>query len=227
MIRGLMSPLSLGLLALACCVPIFSARAGGDDAIDFVRSFLEKYPRFRAEGMMTSSLKGRAPYRCRVDMSFDKKDAVLFRYNTDAAKNIIPYDYAYEDRTLKETVYNRERTEVLSSVEVGAPNRSMFNFVWDLLREAEQGVGLRSLLFNGLMNLEKESGKKSTSLTLRRRIPAGPVETVHFVFDDDQRLRMMEIKLSNGNQHRIEIRKFRAIAPTKEEGAVTPSHLNQ
>lgn len=223
MIRGLMSPLFLGLLVLACCAPVFSAQAGGDDAIDFVRSFLEKYPRFRAEGTMTSSLKGRAPYRCRVDMTFDKKDSVLFRYNTDAAKNIIPYDYAYEDRRLKETVYNRERTEVLSSVEVGAPNRSMFNFVWDLLREAEQGVGLRSLLFNGLMNLEKESGKKSTTLTLRRRIPAGPVETVHFVFDDDQRLKVLEIKLSNGNQHRIEIRRFKGLAANAEAEPTEPS----
>lgn len=189
--------------------------------MDFVRGFLAKYPRFRAEGTMTSTLKGRPPYRCRVDMTFNKKDSVLFRYNTDAAKNIVPYDYAYADRGLQETVYNRERTEVTKSVEVGAPNRTVFNFVWDLMREAEQGAGFNSMLFNGLMSLNKETVKKNTTLTLRRRIPAGPVERVDFLFDDDQRLKLLEIKLSNGDRHRIEIRRFR---PETEEKPTQANH---
>jgi hypothetical protein len=93
---------------------------------------------------------------------------------------------------------------------VGAPHRTIFNFVWDLMRESEQGAGFNSLLFTGLMSLEKETTKKNTTLVLRRRIPAGPVETVRFVFDDDARLRSLDIKLSNGDQHKIEIRRFRA-----------------
>ncbi len=218
MIRRMPGQLSRCLAAVLLSLPFFSILAGGEegDGMDFVRSFLQQYPRFRAEGTMTSTLTGRAPYRCRVDLTFDKTDSVLFRYNTDASKNIVPYDYAYADRRLNETVYNRERTEVLKSIDVGAPNRSIFNFVWDLIHEAEHGAGFNSLVFNGLMSLEKESAKKTTTLVLRRRIPAGPVETVHFVFDDDQRLRMLEIKLSNGDRHRIELRRFRLNPPDAE-----------
>lgn len=198
--------------------------------MDFVRSFLQKYPRFHAEGTMTSSLTGRTPYRCRVEMVFDKKDAVLFSYNTDASKNIVPYDYAYANRHLKETVYNRDRTEVLKSAEVGAPNRTVFNFVWDLLGEAETGAGFNSLLFNGLMGIARENSRKGTVISLRRRIPAGPVETVRFTFDPDQKLRTVEITLGNGDRHRIDIRRFRLEArelrvPEKAdhpEAGVTP-----
>ena len=203
--------ISAAFILLICILP---ARAGGEDgnALDFVRSFLQEYPRFRADGIMTSTLVGKPPYRCRVEMVFDKQDAVLFEYNTDASKNIIPYDYAYADRRLRETVYNRDRSQTVSTTEVGAPNRTVFNFVWDLLREAEQGAGLNSLVFTGLMSLDRDDSKRGTVLTLRRRIPAGPIESVKFTFDDDKRLRLIEIVQGNKDQHRIEIRRFRKIS---------------
>lgn len=198
-------------IALACLV---SAHAGGEDgnALDFVRAFLQEYPRFRADGTMTSTLVGKPPYRCRVEMVFDKQDAVLFSYNTDASKNIIPYDYNYADRRLQETVYNRDRSQVVKTTEVGAPNRTVFNFVWDVLREAEQGAGLNSLVFTGLMSLDRDDSKRGTTLILRRRIPAGPIESVKFTFDDDKRLRLIDIVQGNKDQHHLEIRRFRKIS---------------
>jgi len=105
---------------------------------------------------------GKPPYRCRIEVVFDKQDAVLFSYNTDASKNIIPYDYNYADRRLRETIYNRDRSQIVSTTEVGAPNRTVFNFVWDLLREAEQGAGLNSLVFTGLMSLDRDDSKRGT-----------------------------------------------------------------
>lgn len=190
-----------------------SAQAGSDSgsALDYTRSFLERYPRFRAEGLMTSSLAGRPPYRCKVEVTFDKADSVFFEYNTDGAKNIIPYDLDYADHRLEETIYNRDRSEIIKSTVVGAPMRTIFNFVWDLLREAEEGVGFKSLIFNGLMSLNREDNSKGTIITLHRRIPAGPVEMVRFTFDDDQRLKRIDITQSEGNQHKIEIRRFRGI----------------
>ena len=200
--------LALALSAL-CLLP--SAQAGSDSgsALDYTRSFLERYPRFRAEGIMTSSLPDRPSYRCKVEVTFNKADAVLFEYNTDGAKNIIPYDLDYANHRLEETIYNRDRSEIIKSTVVGAPMRTIFNFVWDLLREAEQGVGLNSLIFNGLMSLNREDNAKGTIITLNRRIPAGPVEMVRFTFDDEQRLKRIDIKQSEGNQHKIEIRRFR------------------
>jgi len=196
---------TLGMLVMC------SAQAGSDggSAVDFTRSFLEKYPRFRAEGVMTSTLPGRPPYRCRVEMVFDKKDSVLFTYNTDGAKNIIPYDFDYQDKRLKETIYNRDRTQVVKTTDVGAPTRTIFNFVWDILREAEQGVGFNSLLFNGLMSINREDAGKGTRITLNRRIPAIPVEKVRFTFDSEDRLKGIEISQGDGSTHRIDIRRFR------------------
>jgi len=200
---------------------VASAKAGSDagSALDFVRSFLQQYPRFQAEGVMTSSLVGKAPYRCKVEMVFDKTDSVLFSYNTDAAKNIIPYDLAYADHRLRETVYNRDRSQELKSTVIGAPMRTIFNFVWDLLHEAEHGVGFNSLLFNGLMSMDREDFAKGTKVTLHRRIPAGPVEMVRFTFDNEQRLKRIEITQGDQSQHRIEIRRFRSdpIDPKNED----------
>jgi hypothetical protein len=203
---------------------VISARAGDDggSALDFVRSFLERYPRFRAEGIMTSTLVGKTPYRCKVEMLFDKTDSVLFSYNTDESKNIIPYDFAYADHRLRETIYNRDRSQILKSTELGAPMRTVFNFVWDLLHEAEHGAGFNSFLFNGLMSIERNDLAKGTIITLHRRIPAGPVEVVVFTFDSDQRLRRIEITQGDGAQHRIDIRKFRIEPP--EVKAPPPRH---
>lgn len=204
---------------MACVLlAVGSARAGADSgsAGDFVRSFLEEYPRFKAEGVMTSTLAGRPPYRCRVEMAFDKTDSVLFEYNTDGAKNIIPYDYAYADHKLRETIYNRDRSQVKSQTEIGAPTRTVFNFVWDLLYEAEHGAGFNSFLFNGLMSIKRDDPPKGTVITLQRRIPAGPVEKVVFTFDDERRLKRLEIKQGDGSGHRIDIRRFRANAVDKE-----------
>lgn len=200
------------LLVLVLGVLFISSAGAGSDggsALEYTRNFLERYPRFRAEGVMTSSLVDRAPYRCKVEVEFDKSDSVLFSYNTDAAKNIIPYDLAYANHQLRETVYNRDRSQEIKSTVVGAPMRTIFNFVWDLLREAEQGVGFNSLVFNGLMSIDRQDFEKGTTITLHRRIPAGPVEKVLFTFDSEQRLKKIEITQGDRSQHRIDIRKFR------------------
>lgn len=159
---------------------------------------------------MTSTLVGKPPYHCRVEMTFNKVNAMLFSYNTDASKNIIPYDYAYADHALKETVYNRERSEVLHTAEIGAPTRTVFNFVWNLLYEAEHGAGFNSLLANGLMSITREDTARGIRIVLHRRIPTGPVEKVRFQFDDEGRLKSIEITQGDGSLHKIDIRKFRA-----------------
>lgn len=204
-------PVCLLALALALSASL-PARAGGDgdSAVDFTRGFLQKYPRFQAEGVMTSTLVGKPPYHCKIEVTFNKTSSVLFAYNTDASKNIIPYDYAYADHALKETVYNRERTQVLHSEEIGAPTRTVFNFVWNLLYEAEHGAGFNSLLANGLMSITREDSGHGTRILLHRRIPTGPVEKVRFQFDDEGRLKNIEITQGDGSVHKIEFRKFRA-----------------
>lgn len=198
-------------------------RAGdGASALAFARTFLQKYPKFQAEGVMTSTLVGKPPYHCRVEMTFNKANAVLFAYNTDASKNIIPYDYAYADHTLKETVYNRERSAVLHNTEIGAPTRTVFNFVWNVLYEAEHGAGFSSLLANGLMGISREDTPRGTRVVLQRRIPTGPVEKVRFQFDGEDRLKSIEITQGDGSLHKIDIRKFHA-EPVEEKEPRAPA----
>ncbi len=211
---SLRSPGRLGCILLAVLLSVLAQAlgvAGGEpgSAVDFAKTFLEKYPRFRAEGVMTSTLAAKPPYHCRVEMVFDKTNAVLFSYNTDGAKNIIPYDYAYADHELHEKIYDRDRTHVLKNTEIGAPTRTVFNFVWNILYEAEHGAGINSLVANGLMSIEREDNGKGTKILLRRRIPTGPIEKVAFAFDDDDRLKTIEIVQGDGSIHRIEIKRFR------------------
>jgi len=197
-----------------------SARAGsdGESVADFTAGFLQRYPQFRAEGTMTSSLIGKLPYRCKVSIVFLKGESVLFSYNTDGVKNIIPYDFAYKDHNVKETIFVRDRTQIQQTDMLGAPTRTLFNFVWDLLYEAEHGAGIHSLLFNGLMSVTRQELGKGTKITMDRRIPAGPVEKVVFTFDGDQKLRMIDILQGDGSSHRIELRRFRA-EPAKTEAS--------
>ncbi len=122
---------------------------------------------------MMSTLPGKPPYRCRVEMVFDKADSVPFSYNTDGSKNIIPYDFDYQDHRLKETIYNRDRSQVIKTTDVGAPTRTIFNFVWDLLHETEHGAGFNSLLFNGLMSINREDAGKRTRITSIGASPPG------------------------------------------------------
>lgn len=197
---------------------VLSVQAGGEggSVTDFARAFLLKYPQFRAEGTMTTTLAGKPPYRCRIAIVFNRPESVLFSYNTDAVKNIIPYDLLYKDKEVRETVYNRDRTTIQKTDLLGSPTRTLFNFVWDVLGEAEHGAGFRSLIFNGLMSMERKDSVKGSKITLSQRIPAGPVSTVVFTFDGDKRLRTVEIKQGDGTSHRIEIRRFRG-EPVKNE----------
>ncbi len=194
--------LSLALLAAT------HARAGGDSSLDYAREFITRYPNFTAEGTMTSTLPGKPPYRCRIEIVFKEEGSMKFLYNTNAAKNIIPYDYAYAGRKLTETVYNRTRTETVSETEVGAPNRTVFNFVWDLLSESQKGAGFRSLVLNGLMSVERQEANKRTRITLERRFPTIPVKSVVFTFDANQQLKFLNITQADGATHRIEILRF-------------------
>jgi len=187
------------------------ARAGEDAPVNFAREFLAEYPNFRAEGTMTSALAGRPPYRCRFELEFSRAGGLTFRYNTDAARDIIPYDYRWADRRLRETVYNRQRTEILEEKEVGAPIRSLFNFVGDLLGEIEHGPGVKSLLFNGLMSMKQVEIHERIHLVLARRFPGVPVQEIQFGFDAAKRLRSIRISLTNGNEHLLEIRRFRPL----------------
>lgn len=187
---------------------VTSARAGGDSSLDYVREFIERYPNFSAEGTMISTLPGKPPYRCRIEIVFKEKGAVTFLYNTNAAKNIIPYDYAYAERKLTETIYNRTRTETVSETEVGAPNRTVFNFVWDVLKEAKKGAGFRTFVLNGLMSIERQDANKRTRITLERRFPSIPVKSVVFTFDASQQLKFLNITQADGATHRIEIQRF-------------------
>jgi len=199
----------LFLLSLAA-----GAQAGGTGALDYVKKFLGHYPKFEAEGVMVSTPPSpNPPYRCRIEIHFNKGEGMKFFYNTDGAKNVIPYDYVYANRHLKETVYNRDRTQVLKKGDVGAPTSMIFNFIWDLLDEIEDGAGARSLVLNGLMSVEETENLRGAQITLKRRLPILPVEKVVFTFDRDQRLRGLQILQSDGTVHRIDIRRFRIPAP--------------
>lgn len=209
-------PFTSLLLAACVLVALMStpALAGSESSPDFVRRFLQRHPSFDAEGVMISSLAdGKPPYRCRIDISFRKDSGVTFRYNTNAAKNIIPYDYIYRDRHLTEKVYNRDRSAILSDRELGPPNRTIFNFVWDVMRESESGAGFKSLLLSGLMSASREDSAGRTEISLERRFPIIPVKQVLFTFDADLRLKSLRIFLSDGGLHRIDIRRFRDVPP--------------
>lgn len=202
----------IALLWLTGCLT--EAQAGGEGSMEFVRTFLERHPSFKAEGVMTSTLSDhKAPYRCRIEIDFTKPGTLDFRYNTDAARHIIPYDFVFAQKKLTETIYNRERSEILSRKELGAPTRTLFNFVADLLGEAEKGAGLKSLLFNGLMSVSESESSRRTQITLERRLPIIPIKTVHFTFDDDLRLRGLHILQADGSEHRLEVRRFRSTRP--------------
>lgn len=188
------------------------ARAGGEGSLDYVRSFLDTYPAFRAEGTMTTTMPPNRTYRCRVLIVFQKGKSMKFSYNTDASRDIIPYDYLYEDRKLTETIYIRDRSKVESTTDIGAPTRLVFGFVWDLI-EAESNANLQGFIFNGLMSVEQNDLPKRTQIVLKRRLPGIPVEKAVFLFDDDKRLRTLEIEQSGNIKHKIDIRRFRALKP--------------
>ncbi len=211
-------PFTSLLLAACVFVALFASPsyAGSESTPDFVRRFLQRHPSFDAEGIMTSSLSGRPPYRCRVEISFRKDSGVTFRYNTNAARNIIPYDFIYRDRHLTEKVFNRERSAILSDRELGPPNRTVFNFVWDVMRESSQGAGFKSLLLSGLMSDSREDSPGRTDISLERRFPVIPIQRVIFSFDADLRLKSLRIFLADGSTHRIDIRRFRDISPSSE-----------
>jgi hypothetical protein len=200
------------LLAVATLLMLLPplARAGGEGSLDYVRSFIEAYPAFRAEGTMTTTMPPNKTYRCRVAIVFQKGKSMKFSYNTDASRDIIPYDYLFEDRKLTETIYNRDRSKTESSTDIGAPMRLVFGFVWDLL-EAESNANLQGFIFNGLMSVDQIDLAKRTQIVLKRRLPGIPVEKAVFLFDDDKRLRTLEIEQSGNIKHKIDIRRFRAV----------------
>ncbi len=168
----------LAVAALLMLLPHF-ARAGGEGSLDYVRSFLDTYPAFRAEGTMTTTMPPNRTYRCRVLIVFQKGKSMKFSYNTDASRDIIPYDYLYEDRKLTETIYIRDRSKVESTTDIGAPTRLVFGFVWDLI-EAESNANLQGFIFNGLMSVEQNDLPKRTQIVLKRRLPGIPVEKAVF-----------------------------------------------
>lgn len=206
-LRLWLGALLLGWLALGSSM----AHAGGENSLQYVRDFLTTYPAFRAEGTMTSVLPGKEPYRCRMEILFKKGGIMEFRYNTNGAKNIIPYDYFFENQRLWELIFNRDRSTLISKTEVGAPTRTLFNFVAELLEEAEKGAGLRSLVFNGLMSVEQNLVADQTQMTLERRFPGIPVKLVTFSFDEEKRLKSLKILQADGSEHRIVIRRFRPV----------------
>lgn len=187
-----------------------SGKAGEGDSLGYVREFLTEYPDFIADGTMTSNLVNpTATYRCRVEIRFRKTEGMTFRYNTHGARNIIPYDYEFADKQLTESIYNRDRSELLERKVIGAPTRSLFNFVWEVVQEAEKGAGVRSLILGGLMSVEQTTGKDRSQIVLERRFPGIPIQKVSFLFDDERRLRGIDILRADGGAHHLLIRRFR------------------
>lgn len=174
---------------------------------EFLNAFLKEHPRFRASGVLVSQEPGKPPVTCGARATFDRTAGAVFAYNTNAEKEAKdPYDFYYWNRTLTLLVYDRGRSTLEKREEVGAPYRSLFNFVWDVLKEAESGPGVKSLIFSGLMHAEIESRRDRTQITFHRRFGALPVRYLLFEFDRKRRLKTMTIVEGDGSSHIFHVR---------------------
>ena len=192
---------------LACDIVQAGEGEPGPDVREFLSAFLQEHPRFRASGILTSQEPGQKPVACGARATFDRESGAVFAYNTNGEKDAKdPFDFYYWNRSLTLLVYDRTRSERLKHEDLGAPYRTVFNFVWDVLKEAESGPGFKSLIFSGLMHMEIETRRDGTRLSFERRLGALPVREIVFTFDRKRRLKTMTIIEGNGSSHLFQVR---------------------
>jgi hypothetical protein len=195
--RTFLALLGWGFAALAAHADDKGAEAS---PTDFIRSFLTEQPRFRVKGTFTIRRPGEAPIECGARLRFDRDVGAVFAYNTTGDEPE-PWDFYFWNNSLALFVYDRHRTAIVKSELLGAPYRPAFCFVWDVLREASKGAGVRTFLFSGLMRMEMTPHASGTEFTFHKRFGPISVEKVSFVFDEDYRLRSMLLVETGGTTH--------------------------
>jgi hypothetical protein len=190
------------LLALIAVLPSASADDKGPETtpLDFVRAFLREQPRFRIRGTFTIRKPGQPPFECGARLRFDRDVGAAFAFNTTGA-DAEPYDFYFWHNSLVLFVYDRDREHVTKAELLGIPYRPAFCFVWDVLREASKGAGVRSLLFSGLMRMDMSATQGGTEITFRKRFGPISVEKITFTFDGHYRLRSMVLVESGGGTY--------------------------
>ncbi len=176
-----------------------------------IKTFLREQPRFRATGTFTSKVPGKPAVVTGARIRFDKDVGAVFAYNT-SGEDLEPYDFYYWKRSLALFVYDRERDTILKSELQGAPLRTVFNFVWDVLEEGENGAGLKTLVFSGLMRMTLEKSAEIIKITFRRRMMPLPVREITFVLNRDSQLAEMKLTESNGSIHTFAVEQFQKTA---------------
>lgn len=165
--------------------------------LEFARVFLEEQPRFRIKGTLTIRKPGEPPVECGARLRFDRDTGAVFAYNTTGDEPE-PYDFYFWNNSLSLFVYDRHRSRIVKAETLGAPYRTAFSFVWGVLREAEKGAGLRTLLLSGLMRLEMTPRPGGTEIAFHRRFGPISVEKISFLFDEAYRLRSFHLVQDNG-----------------------------
>lgn len=189
--------LAAALLAVLSA-PLRADDKGEDTSVEaFIRTFLEEQPRFKVAGTFTIKQPGKPPVECGARLRFDRENGAVFAYNTTGA-DVEPYDFYFWNKNLALFVYDRQRTTVTKAEWLDTPYRMAFNFVWDVLREAEKGAGFHTLLFSGLMRMELRSRGGLTEVLFLKRFGPMSVEKITFVFDSAYHLRSMQLEEANG-----------------------------
>ena len=173
----------------------------------FLKAMLHKQPRFQATGIFTSKVPGKPAVSCGARVRFDKDLGAVFSYNT-SGNDRNPYDFYFWKRSLALIVYDRGRTNVVKSELLGAPESLLFNFVWDVVEEGENGRGLMSLIFSGLMRMTLEQNDQAIQVTFRKYPVPLPVKELSFTFDPDYRLQAFKLTESDGGTHSFQVRNF-------------------
>lgn len=200
--------LLIAALFAAALQPAHADDKGEEAGVDdFLRAFLREQPRFRVAGTLTIRKPGKTPVECGARMRFDRTTGAVFAYNTTGDEPE-PYDFYFWNKNLALFVYDRDRTKVVKSEWLGAPYRPAFNFVWDVLREAEKGAGLRTLLFSGLMRMDMRSQGGVTEIFFVKRFGPISVEKISFAFDENYRLRSMLLTENSGATYAFKTKKY-------------------
>lgn len=197
------------LLLLVAWLAGASADDKGPEATpnDFIKAFLSEQPRFRVRGTFTIKKPGQPPIECGARLRFDRDVGAVFAYNTTGDEPE-PYDFYFWNNSLALFVYDRERTTIVKSELLGAPYRTAFCFIWDILREASKGAGVRTFLFSGLMRMEMTTHGGETEITFVKRFGPISVEKISFSFDEGYRLRAMQLVETNGNTYSFKTSSF-------------------
>jgi len=174
---------------------------------DFIRAFLSEQPRFRVNGTFTIKKPGQPPIECGARLRFDRDVGAVFAYNTTGDEPE-PYDFYFWNNSLALFVYDQNRTTIVKSELLGTPYRPAFCFIWDILREAQKGAGVRTFLFSGLMRMEMAPISGGTELTFYKRFGPISVAKISFAFDADYRLRAMQLVETNGSTYSFKTATF-------------------